>query len=283
MQMMNERPSTTVIEPTSGWINLRPLSIWKYHELLYFFVWRDVKVRYKQTLLGIAWVIVQPLANMLIFSGLFGVLLNVPTGGIPYPLFVLSGLLPWQYFSSSLTKAANSLVDNTNLITKIYFPRIFIPFSAVLSSLVDFFISAILLSFLIISYHLPITSALYYLPLFLLIAILTAFGFGLWLSALNVRYRDIKHLMPFLIQVWMYLTPVVYGTDLIPEKYRWMLSLNPMTGVIDGFRWSLLGSKWLNSKETILYFVISLAISLVTLLSGMAYFRKTEQTFADVI
>jgi lipopolysaccharide transport system permease protein len=272
-----------VIEPSRGWLNLKLKAVWRYRELLAFLVWRDVKVRYKQTALGVAWVVVQPLISMLVYSGIFGALLNVPTGGIPYPLFVLSGLLPWQYFSGSLTKASNSLVDNANLITKIYFPRLVIPLSAVLSGLVDFVISASLLGIMLLVYQAAPGEGLPYLPGFLLLAMLTALGFGLWLAALNVRYRDIKHLMPFIVQIWMYLTPVVYGAGLIPERYRWLLSLNPMTGVVDGFRWALVGGELFASEQSGWLFLISCAAALLTLASGVIYFRRTERSFADII
>lgn len=272
-----------VIEPSQGWLNLKLKAVWRYRELLAFLVWRDVKVRYKQTALGVAWVVVQPLISMLVYSGIFGALLNVPTGGIPYPLFVLSGLLPWQYFSGSLTKASNSLVDNSNLITKIYFPRLVIPLSAVFSGLVDFVISASLLGVLMVVYRTGPRAGLFYLPGFLLLAMATALGFGLWLAALNVRYRDIKHLMPFIIQIWMYLTPVVYGAGLIPERYRWLLSLNPMTGVVDGFRWALVGGELFASEQSGGLFLISCAAALAVLASGAIYFRRTERSFADII
>lgn len=276
-------PNQIIIEPSRGWFNLKLKAVWRYRELLYFLVWRDVKVRYKQTALGIAWVLIQPLISMLVYSGIFGVLLSVPTGGIPYPLFVLSGLLPWQYFASSLTKSSNSLIDNTNLITKIYFPRLVVPLSAVLSGLVDFGISAVALGILMTYYHITPTMAILLLPFFLFLAIMTAFGFGLWLSALNVRYRDVKQLMPFIVQIWMYLTPVVYGASLIPEQYRWLLSLNPMTAVVAGFRWALLGGHLYESVQAGQLLLVSVLISILVLVSGAVYFRRTERTFADVI
>lgn len=276
-------PNQVVIEARRGWFNLQLGALWRYRELLYFLVWRDVKIRYKQTVLGIGWVLIQPVVSMLIFSGLFGILLQVPTNGVPYPLFVLSGLLPWQYFSNSLTKTSNSLVDNASLVTKIYFPRLVVPLSAVLSGLVDFAISAIVLSSLMVIYQISPTPALLALPIFLLLAMLTALGFGLWLSALNVRYRDIKHLMPFIVQIWMYLTPVVYGSGLIPERYRWLLSLNPLTGVVDGFRWALLGGQIAETQAANPFSVVPVTIALLVLITGVVYFRYTERTFADII
>ena len=272
-----------VIEPSRGWFNLKLKAVWRYRELLYFLAWRDVKVRYKQTALGVTWVVLQPVISMLVFSGLFGVLLQVPTGGVPYPLFVLSGLLPWQYFANSLTKSSNSLVDNTTLITKVYFPRLVVPLSAVLGGLVDFGIAAVVLGLLMVYYHTPVGSELLLLPLFLLLAMLTALGFGLWLSALNVRYRDVKQLMPFIVQVWMYLTPVVYGAALIPERFRWLLALNPMTGVVGGFRWAILGEQVQETQAFGPLFTVSVAISLLVLAGGAVYFRHTERTFADII
>ncbi|MBP1692243.1 MAG: type transporter [Chloroflexi bacterium] len=272
-----------VIEPSRGWFNLKLKAVWRYRELLYFLAWRDVKVRYKQTALGVTWVVLQPVISMLVFSGLFGVLLQVPTGGVPYPLFVLSGLLPWQYFANSLTKSSNSLVDNTTLITKVYFPRLVVPLSAVLGGLVDFGIAAVVLGLLMVYYHTPVGPELLLLPLFLLLAMLTALGFGLWLSALNVRYRDVKQLMPFIVQVWMYLTPVVYGAALIPERFRWLLALNPMTGVVGGFRWAILGEQVQETQAFGPLFTVSVAISLLVLAGGAVYFRHTERTFADII
>jgi lipopolysaccharide transport system permease protein len=272
-----------VIEPSKGWLNLKLRAIWRYRELLYFLIWRDVKVRYKQTALGMSWVVMQPLISMLVYSGIFGVLLQVPTGGVPYPLFVLSGLLPWQYFSSSLTKTANSLVDNASLITKIYFPRMVVPLSAVLSGLVDFGIAAVILGVLMLFYQVTVTSSILLLPFFLIMAIITALGFGLWFSALNVRYRDVKQLVPFIVQIWMYLTPVVYGFNLIPAQYRWLFSLNPMTGVVSGFRWAILGEQLFENQLSGLLFVVSVIAALLVLVSGTIYFRHTERTFADII
>jgi lipopolysaccharide transport system permease protein len=272
-----------IIETSRGWFNLKLKAVWSYRELLYFLIWRDVKVRYKQTALGVAWVVVQPLISMLVYSGIFGVLLSVPTAGVPYPLFVLSGLLPWQYFAGSLTRSSNSLIENTNLITKIYFPRLMIPLSAVLSGLVDFSVSTVLLGVLMAFYRVAPTPAVLLLPAFLLLAILTALGFSLWLSALNVHYRDVKQLIPFITQIWMYLTPVVYGASLIPERYRWLLSLNPMTAAVSGFRWALLGGALYETPLSGLLLLVSALISLLVLFSGAVYFRRTERTFADII
>ena len=224
--------STIVIRPTRGLAALKLRDVWAYRELLYFLVWRDVKVRYKQTLLGVLWVILQPVVSMAIFTVLFGVLLKVPSGDVPYPIFAFAGLLPWNYFSQALSRSSTSVVNSAHLITKIYFPRLVIPLSGVLSSLVDFAIAFGVLVVLMVVYGIVPTTRLAVLPPLILLAMATALGFGLWLSALNVKYRDVNYLLPFLIQIWMYLTPVVYGSGLIPERFRFLLSLNPMTAVV---------------------------------------------------
>ena len=272
-----------VIEPSRNWFNLRLKAVWHYRELLYFLVWRDVKVRYKQTALGVLWIILQPMLTTLVFSGIFGLLLQVPTNGIPYPLFVLSGLVPWQYFSGSLTRSSTSLVDSSNLITKVYFPRLIIPLAAVLSGLVDFLVSFLVLVVFLFIYRVPLTPKILLLPFFLFLLILTALGFGLWLTALNVRYRDVKQLLPFLVQIWMYLTPVIYSASLIPERFQWLLAINPMTGVVGGFRWSLLGNQMEQTVAISPVLLLSTGIVFLVLMTGAIYFRHTERTFADVI
>jgi lipopolysaccharide transport system permease protein len=272
-----------IIQPGKGWLNLKLDAVWRYRELLYFLIWRDIKVRYKQTALGVTWVLLQPLVSTLVFSGLFGVLLQVPSGDIPYPLFVLSGLIVWQYFSGSLNRTANSVVDNSSLVTKIYFPRLIIPIAAALSGLVDFFITGGILFALFIVYKIPLLPSIGLLPIFLLLTIVIALGFGLWFSALNVRYRDIKHLMPFLIQIWMYLTPVIYSAALIPEPFRWLLSLNPVTAAVVGFRWALFGNQVQEISISTPLLIISIVIAFVVFFSGLVYFRKTERFFADII
>ena len=272
-----------VIEPSRNWFNLRLKAVWHYRELLYFLVWRDVKVRYKQTALGVLWIILQPMLTTLVFSGIFGLLLQVPTNGIPYPLFVLSGLVPWQYFSGSLTRSSTSLVDSSNLITKVYFPRLIIPLAAVLSGLVDFLVSFLVLVVFLFIYRVPLTPKILLLPFFLFLLILTALGFGLWLTALNVRYRDVKQLLPFLAQIWMYLTPVIYSASLIPERFQWLLAINPMTGVVGGFRWSLLGNQMEQTVAISPVLLLSTGIVFLVLMTGAIYFRHTERTFADVI
>jgi len=273
----------TVIEPGNAWLLPEVKSTWHYRELLYFLVWRDIKIRYKQTALGVAWVILQPVASMLIFTIIFGLLLKVPSEGVPYTVFAFSGLLPWYYFSGSLTRASTSLVTSSNLITKVYFPRLTIPLSAILSNLFDFGISFLLLIGLMLIYRLPITASILFLPFFLLLAIITSLGFGLWFSALNVRYRDVNYIMPFIVQMWMYLTPVIYSSTLIPEQFRFLLALNPMTVVVEGFRWSLFGYASTLSPQAKPLIALGIFIMLAVLFTGARYFQKTERTFADII
>ena len=284
----NLQPATcqlvTVIAPTRGLAALQLRAVWQYRELLFFLAWRDIKVRYKQTALGVAWIVLQPLLSTVVFTLLFGGLLKVPSNGAPYALFALSALVPWQYFSGSMSRVGTSLVNSAHLITKVYFPRLIIPLSGVISTLVDLAIGFGVLVVLLIIYRVPLTANVLWLPAFLLLAIVTALGFGLWLAALNVRYRDINYLIPFLLQIWMYVTPVVYGSTLIPERYRFLLALNPMTGVVEGFRWALLqGTGVSNQAAGGPLTVLSIVISLVVLVSGVVFFRNTERTFADVI
>ena len=276
-------PNQVVIEARSRWLDVPLRAIWQYRELLFFLVWRDVKVRYKQTALGVMWILLQPLLSTMIFTVIFGILLEAPSGQVPYALFVLAGMIPWNYFSSSLTRSSGSVVASSNLITKVYFPRLIIPMAGVLAGLVDFLIVCTALGGMMAFYGVRPTANIALLPLFLLLAMLTAFGFGLWLSALNVRYRDVSWLMPFLIQVWMYMTPVVYSSTLLPERFRPYLALNPLTGVVEGFRWALFGASMGSAAPGGLMFAISIAISLVVLLTGLVYFRRTERTFADII
>lgn len=273
----------TIIQPTKGWFSLQLGALWQYRELLYFLVWRDIKVRYKQTALGVTWVILQPVVSMVVFTFLFGNLLGVPSGDVPYPIFSFAALLPWNYFASSINKSSTSLVMNTNLVTKVYFPRMVIPISSVLSGLVDFGFGFLVLMGLMVYFRIPPTWTIIFLPAFLFLAMLTALGFGFWLSALNVRYRDINYLVPYLIQIWMYLTPVIYSVTLIPEQFRFLLVLNPMTAVVEGFRWALLGTYLADAQAPVDVIFFSFLISLVVLISGAVFFRRTERTFADVI
>jgi lipopolysaccharide transport system permease protein len=274
---------TTLIKPDSGIVLPDLRAVWEYRELLFFLVWRDVKVRYKQTALGVGWILLQPLLSVVVFTVIFGILLNVPSGDVPYAVFALAGLLPWQYFSSSLSRVGTSLVNSSQLITKVYFPRLIIPTSGVLSTLVDFAIGFIVLLALLLFYRIPLTPRIIMIGPFLLLAIITALAFGLWLAALNVRYRDINYLIPFLLQLWMYVTPVIYGSAIIPERYRFLLALNPMTAVVEGFRWSIIGTPGSAAVTSIPLFTISILITIVTLISGLMYFRKTERTFSDII
>jgi lipopolysaccharide transport system permease protein len=272
-----------IIQPSHGWGALKFRDLWEYRELLYFLAWRDIKVRYKQTLLGVAWIVLQPVVSMVVFSVLFGGLLKVPSGDVPYPIFTYAALLPWNYFAGSLNRASTSLVGSAHMITKVYFPRVVIPLSCVFAGLVDFGIAFLILLGLMVYYDIGPTLAAVLLPGFLLLALLTALAFGLWLSALNVRYRDVNYLMPFLLQIWMYLTPVIYGSTLIPEPFRFLLGLNPMTGVVEGFRWALLGGHLADAHPPDVLFAISIAVTLLALISGAIFFHTIERTFADII
>jgi lipopolysaccharide transport system permease protein len=276
---------TVLIQPTRGLAALQLRAVWEYRELLFFLAWRDIKVRYKQTALGVAWIVLQPLLSTVVFTLLFGGLLKVPSDGAPYALFALAALAPWQYFAGSMSRVGTSLINSANLITKVYFPRLIIPLAGVISTLVDFAIAFGVLVALLIAYRVPLTANVLWLPAFLLLAVATALGFGLWLAALNVRFRDVNYLIPFLLQIWMYVTPVVYGSSLIPERFRPLLALNPMTGVVEGFRWALLqgaGGSGQGSGGGALT-AVSVAITLVVLATGLVFFRSTERTFADVI
>lgn len=268
-----------VIEPRRGWISLELGDLWRYRELLYFLTQRDVKVKYKQTVVGVLWVVVQPVATMLLFTFVFGTLAKLPSGSIPYPLFTLTGLLPWQLFSSGLSGASGSIVGSSSLISKVYFPRLVIPLSAVIAGVIDLAVSFTVLIALMAWYGFTPGWALVSLPAWIALALLTAVGVGLWFSALNVKYRDVQFTIPFLMQFWLFATPIAYATSIIPSGYRLLFSLNPLTSVVDGFRWALLGrSPGFGST-----FAGSLAVVFVVLLSGLVYFRRTERTFADVI
>ena len=266
------------IEPSVGWTSLQLGEIWKFRELLYFLTWRDIKVRYKQTALGAAWAIIQPFMTMVVFSLFFGKLAKMDSQGIPYPIFNYTALLPWMYFSQSLASASNSLVGSSHLITKVYFPRLIIPISSVLSGLVDFIIAFFVLLGMMLFYNIKPGWAALMLPFFLIVALITALGVGLWLSALNVQYRDVRYIIPFLTQFWLFATPVVYPSTLLHEPWLTLYGLNPMVGVVEGFRWSLLGTD--PPKGMI---IISIAVSLALLFSGAYYFRRIEKGFADVI
>ena len=267
-----------VLEPTHNWLSLELGDLWRYRELLFFLTWRDIKVRYKQTVLGAAWAILQPLLTMVIFSIIFGTLANLPSDGIPYPIFTFTALLPWQLFAFALTNSSNSLVGSQNLISKVYFPRLIIPIASVLPGLVDFVIAFVVLLGMMVYYQIPITARILTLPVFILLGIMTALAVGFWFSALNVQYRDIRYVVPFLTLFWQYATPVAYSSSLIPEKWRLLYGLNPMAGVVEGFRWALLGN---GDIGKLLW--VSVVIIFVLLFSGLIYFKRMEDTFADVI
>jgi len=267
------------IQPSIGWVSLRLKDLWSYRELLYFFVWRDIKVRYKQTVLGAAWAVIQPVSTMLIFSLFFGRLAKIPSDGIPYPLFAYTALVPWTFFAQGLSQSADSLVGQGNLIKKVYFPRLAIPLSTTSAGLVDFSISFTVLLVLMAWYGIHPTRHLLWLPFFLLLAFATSLGAGLWLSALNVRFRDVKYAVPFIVQFWMYATPIVYPSSLLHGKWRPVFALNPMVGVVEGFRWALLGAKT-GLGPTI---AASALAALLVLIGGAFYFRRMEKSFADVV
>jgi len=269
----------TVIEPPKGWAPLELGEVWKFHELLFFLTWRDIMVRYKQTALGAAWAILQPVLTMVVFSIIFGGLAHLPSNGIPYPIFTFTALLPWQLFAFALTNSSNSLVGDQKLISKVYFPRLVIPLSSVLAGVVDFGIAFLVLLGMLAWYGIVLTPALLLLPVFLLLALTSAMAVGLWLSALNVQYRDIRYVVPFLAQFWMYATPIAYSSELIPENWRWLYSLNPMTGVVEGFRWAILGKSNLDPFSL----GISAVVVVALLIGGLYYFKRMEASFADVI
>lgn len=268
-----------VIVPDSQLFRLELPTLWEFRELLLFLTWRDIKVRYRQTALGAAWAIIQPLTAMVIFSIVFGQLAQLPSDGIPYPIFTYTALLPWNLFSGALTRATTSVVANANLVSKVFFPRVLIPLSAVLGALVDFGFSFVVLGGMMVWYGIAPTWRLVALPFLILLALGAAFGVGLWLAALNVRYRDVSYIIPFVIQVWLYASPVAYSSTLIPAQWQWLYSLNPMVGVIEGFRWALLGTSWQPGPQV----ALSAVIVLVALVTGLLYFQRMEETFADVV
>jgi lipopolysaccharide transport system permease protein len=272
------RAPSIVIEASKkrrGW----PEELWSYRELLYFLIWRDIKVRYRQTALGAAWAVLQPLLTMIVFSIFFGRLAGVPSEGFPYPIFTYAALLPWQLFSHALTQSGNSIVTNQQLITKIYFPRLIIPISSVLSGIVDFFIAFLVLVGLMIYYGIYPTVAIFALPLLVLFTIAVAFSAGFWLSALNVHYRDVRYAIPFLTQIWMFATPIAYPSSLLSGPWRQLYGLNPMVGLVEGFRWAILG----RSGEITSSVFISLCVVILLLIGGICYFQRMEKTFADIV
>jgi lipopolysaccharide transport system permease protein len=278
-QIEHETPLVT-LRPSKGWVSLRLGELWRYRELLYFLTWRDIKVRYKQTVIGAAWAIIQPFTTMVVFSLFFGQLAGIPSDDLPYPIFSYAALVPWTFFAASLTNTSNSLVGNANLIKKIYFPRLVIPLSAVLSNVVDFCLAFGVLLLMMLAYGILPTINIVFLPFFLLLALVKALGVGLWLSAMNVQFRDVRYVVPFLVQVWMFITPIAYPSSLIQnEALRALYGINPMAGVVEGFRWALLGTQ--TAPSGIL--ALSTLVSILLLVSGLFYFRRMEKTFADVI
>jgi lipopolysaccharide transport system permease protein len=273
------KPPILRITPPVRWWVIPHGELWDYRELIYFFVWRDVKIRYKQTAIGVAWAVLQPLLTMAVFSLFFGKLARIPSDGLPYPIFYYSALLPWTYFSTALQNTTNTIVDNQRLITKVYFPRLALPLSSVVSGLVDFGVSFLIFVLMMVYYGIRPTAALFWLPAFLLLAVLTALGVGLWLAALNAIYRDVKYVLPFLVQIWMFASPVAYPSSLVPLQWRWRYGLNPMSGVIEGFRWSLTGRG--HAPGTM--FFVSFLVVIIILISGVGYFQKMETTVADVV
>src|SRR5213596_2970238 len=267
------------IEPSPGWAALKLRDLWEYRELLYFLTWRDIKVRYKQTVLGAAWAIIQPFFMMVVFSLFFGRLAHVPSDGISYPVFAYCALLPWQLFAYSLIESSNSLVANERLITKVYFPRLVVPISAVLGGLIDFAIAFVILLLMMAYYGIAPTRAVLTLPALVLFAIITALAVGLWLSALNVKYRDVRYTINFLIQFWLFATPVAYSSSIVPERWRPLYGLNPMAGVVEGFRWALLGKS--QAPGALLF--VSITVVILILVGGLHYFRRMEAEFADVV
>lgn len=272
-------PAPVVVRPTRGLRGVQFRELWNSRELLLFLVWRDVKVRYTQTVLGAAWAVLQPLLTMLVFTLFFGRLAGLPSDGLPYSLFAYTALVPWQFCALAVTQAANSLVANQSLITKIYFPRLLVPLATVLASLVDFAVAMVLVAGMMAYHGIAPTAAVAALPLLTLLAAATALGVGLWLSALNVQYRDVRHAIPFVVQLWLFLSPVVYPTSLVPEPWRVVFGLNPMASVVDGFRWALLGAP----AGPAAMFLVSATVTAVVLGGGVLYFRGVERTFADVV
>lgn len=268
---------TLFIEPRNGLVSLDVSELWRYRELVGILASRDIKVRYKQTVLGAAWALLQPVLTMAVFSLFFGKLASMPSDGVPYPLFVLAALLPWQLFSHALTQSSNSIIENQTLVTKVYFPRLIIPLASILAGMLDFCIAFALLLLMMAWFGITPSLAILTIPLFTLLAVLAALAVGLWLAALNSLYRDFRYTIPFLTQFWMFSSPIAYPTSLVPEKWRWLYGLNPMAGVIEGFRWALLGVD--NPPSATI--AVSTAMVVVFLVSGVLYFRKMERTFAD--
>ena len=276
---MDQEEREIVIEPSRGSITIDLYDLWRYRELLYFLTWRDIKVRYKQTALGAAWAILQPLLTMILFSVIFGYFAGLPSDGIPYPVFALTALVPWQLFAFALSQSSASLVSDRNLITKVYFPRLAIPISSVLAGILDFAIAFICLLVFLVIFRINISVRVLVLPFLILLCVCTALAVGLWLSALNVKYRDVRYTLTFLTMLWFYATPIAYSISIVPEEWRLLYSLNPMVGVVEGFRWALLGTE--TFVEPII--ILSTIVVLIILISGLVYFNRMEDSFADTI
>jgi lipopolysaccharide transport system permease protein len=268
-----------IIKPASGLNLIKLKELWLYRELLYFLVWRDIKVRYKQTVIGGAWAVIQPFTTMVIFSIFLGKLAHIPSGGLPYPIFAYAALVPWTYFANSLTQATNSLVEHRGVITKIYFPHLLLPLSSILSGLLDFFIAFLVLIGMMFFYHIMPSPYLLMAPVFLILLIITVFAVSLWLSALNVEYRDVHYVAGFLVQIWLFATPVVYPASIVPEKWRFLYGLNPMVGIIEGFRYVLLGGDFPQVKMLL----VSVCTIFLLLIGGLFYFQRLEENFADIV
>jgi len=279
LAVTRNEPVVTVIQPSTGWSALQLRDLWLHRELVLFMTWRDLKVRYKQTLLGAGWAILQPFLTMVVFSIFFGRLAGVPSDDVPYPIFSFTALIPWTLFSKALQDASRSLVASSHMITKIYFPRMILPLSSVLAGVVDFLIAFAVLVGMMVFYRIYPTSQVWTLPLFLLLTLVTAVGVGLWLSALNVMYRDVGYILPFLTQVWLFLTPIAYPTSIVPPQWQALYAVNPMTGVVEGFRWALLGT----GQPPGLMTGVSALVAVALLVSGMFYFRRIERRFADMV
>lgn len=277
--MENQSTPYFRIEPSKGWVSLKLHEVWRFRELLYFLTWRDIKVRYKQTVLGALWAIIQPFFTMVVFSLFFGKLAKVPSDGVPYPIFTYAALVPWSFFSTGLTQSSNSLVGSANLIKKIYFPRLVIPIASVISGIVDFVLAFVVLLLMMAYYGIIPTMNIVWLPFLLLLAGVTSLAVGLWLSAMNVQFRDVRYTLPFLTQFWLFATPIAYPSSLLPEPWRTLYGINPMAGVVEGFRWMLLNT---NTPPGPMLFV-SAGVSVLLLISGFYYFKRMEKTFADVV
>jgi lipopolysaccharide transport system permease protein len=274
-----ESRAVTYVRPVRGWTSLQLKELWRYRELLYFFVWRDVKVRYRQTALGAGWAILQPLFTMVLFTVVFGRLAKIPSEGLPYPVFSYAGLVPWTLFANGLSHASNSLVGNPTLITKVYFPRLALPVAKVLAGLVDFALAFVMLLALMTYYHVTPTANTVWLPIFIILTMITALGLGLWLAAINVQYHDVQYVVPFLIQMWLFATPIAYPASLLPDAWQKVAAINPMYGVVASFRWALLGTEGAPASMIL----VSSLVSVLLLVSGAYYFRRVEKDFADLV